>query len=221
MVPAWTPDLRFAGQTVFVVGGGPSLRDVDLRRLRGHRVAVCNQMGHALPWADLLFFNDFAWWERPSNAALCARWGQLVCTQSHRAAEIAGIPSGIRRVAYEYRDDFPPPGSPVCRFGTSSGHKTVSLVLCMGATRIVLLGMDCRMIGGRSHAHDAYSHRDESGAMRTWLEGPRGWRGWGASASERGGAIVNASAISALREFPIVDLDEELARDAGGTRRPT
>ena len=208
MLDFWRPTRLFDGERVFVLGGGPSLRGVDLTRLRERACIAVNQMGHLAPWSQVLFFSDASWMRQPANLALVASWRGLVLTSSHRAQHT--LPEKVRRVHFERgrRPELHPPGSHAVGWGRSSGHKAVSLAHTLGASRIVMLGFDCRRDAeGHSHAHDAYSHRDES-AMRTWLEH---WEGWGEAARRAGAIVVNASPGSAVREFPATTLDEELA----------
>jgi hypothetical protein len=69
-----------------------------------------------------------------------------------------------------------------------------------------MLGFDCRMTEGRSHAHEAYRHSDDN-AFVNWLPA---WRGWRAAAEKLGVRIVNAAPDSAIDEFDKTSLTEEL-----------
>ena len=62
----WRPQPLWPGATAFVLGGGPSLRDVDLTRLKGGAAKVCavNEASKHAPWADLLYFSDKSWYQK-------------------------------------------------------------------------------------------------------------------------------------------------------------
>jgi hypothetical protein len=77
----WSVPREWPGETAFVVGGGPSVRDVDLGALRGRRVIAINSSVYAVPWADYLYFGDFRWWnEGPNQAAAMCFGGRIVTT---------------------------------------------------------------------------------------------------------------------------------------------
>ena len=46
------------GGECFLLGGGPSLHEVDVNRLRGRRVIAINQGYKLGDWIDVLFFGD-------------------------------------------------------------------------------------------------------------------------------------------------------------------
>jgi hypothetical protein len=63
----WAVPQEWPGETVFIVGGGPSVLGQDLNRLRGRRVIAINSSVFKLPWADILYFGDFRWWNEVEN----------------------------------------------------------------------------------------------------------------------------------------------------------
>ena len=58
----WRPTKEWAGETAFIVGGGPSALHADLSTLRGRKVIAINSSWRAMPWADFLVFSDNRWW---------------------------------------------------------------------------------------------------------------------------------------------------------------
>lgn len=199
----WTPTPLFAGRTVFVLGGGPSLSCFDVRRLDPTDVIAVNTAGEMMPNAAVLFWRDASW--ASANEAVIDAWPALrITTHASR-----GLSAHV--VQIERRNDFPPPGSMAVRWGPSSGHVAVALALAMGAAKIVLVGFDGRLVKGRSHWHDRYR------AIRrpaTYERFNAAWSGWRAAAARRRVEIVNATSGSAIDEFPIVALDALLPRQA-------
>ncbi|AMS41166.1 hypothetical protein [Aminobacter aminovorans] len=204
----WAPDLRFAGETVFVIGGGPSLAGFDFSRLAGRRVIAVNSAGYDAPWADILFFHDNSWFEEERNRALVDGWSGLVMTVS-RHAKLAA-PERVMRVEIAQRPDFPIGQGPI-KAGRSSGQTAVSLAVAMGAAAVALLGFDMRDRNGVTHYHAdrplytaEHAERTVGEYAATFLPA---WAGWNAAAAKAGCRILNATPGSALTEFPTVDLE--------------
>ena len=78
----WTVPREWPGGTVFIVAGGASVLEHDLEQLRGRRVIVINSSVHAVPWADILYFGDWRWWNEPENRAAVAAFAGRVVTTS-------------------------------------------------------------------------------------------------------------------------------------------
>lgn len=204
----WTPDLRFAGETVFVIGGGPSLAGFDFSRLAGRRVIAVNSAGYDAPWADILFFHDNSWFEEERNRALVDGWSGLVMTVS-RHAKLAA-PERVVRVEIADRQDFPRGHGPI-KTGRSGGQTAVSLAVTLGAFRVVMLGFDMKDDGGVTHYHVDRPLYTKEHAARTVGEYAAtflpAWVGWNEAAVKAGCRILNATPGSALAEFPVVDLE--------------
>lgn len=192
----WTPPLVFEGQTVFIVGGGASLKGFDWSRLDGKRVVACNVAAYVVPFADAVVFADRRFFERHRN--LITDFRGLVVTTSKAAAE--SMPAKIKLVVPKLHDTLRP--------GPSSGHLGAWLAIEAGAKRVVLLGMDgARLRDGRSHFHDLYNE-----TLSHWGCGRliAGWHGWRKECELRGIEVFNASPISAVDEFKRVDIDAVL-----------
>ena len=156
----------------------------------------------------MLFFRDLDWYLRHRETV--EGWAGLAVT-TNRSAALAC--RRLTRVVTVHGADFPAPGSqqgehPAVRYGRSSGHLAVSLAIAMGARRVVLLGYDCRFVGGRSHWHDDYAAPIELVYTTDFLPA---WRGWGAAAERAGVEVVNATAGSAIAEFRFRPLAEILS----------
>jgi hypothetical protein len=79
MTALWSVPREWPGETVFIIGGGPSVLGQDLETLRGRRVIAINSSVYAVPWADVLFFGDWRWWD-DNRAAVTAFPGRVVTT---------------------------------------------------------------------------------------------------------------------------------------------
>lgn len=211
------PGTPWLGLTVFALASGPSLGVVarecwDALCWRQETEAIVLAVNSSVKTArlncvepDALFFTDLNWYE--ANADLIGAFpGRVFCVSRGARA----LCDKIERIENTHRRDFAV-GRPPMRDGRSSGHRAVSLAVMLGAKRIVLLGYDMRIdpVSGRSHCHDDYAHTQSDLDYRR--EFIPSFAGWHADALKVGCEIVNATPGSALSEFPMVDLQEELA----------
>lgn len=203
----WTPDQVFAGETVFCLASGPSLTQEIVDKIRGPRTIVVNTSVNLAPWADVLFFTDSGWYE--PRRELVANFAGLVISMSATAKR--ELPDKVKRVqgiGDPQGGCFPKLGSPGVRQGRSSGHTAVGLAIALGASRVILVGYDMRMVGGREHHHSEYSGpRDLDQYAREFVPA---FNGWNEDAHKVGVKILNATPLSAVREFPMVNLEEVL-----------
>lgn len=206
----WTPELVFAGETVFCLASGPSLTQSVAEVVRGRRSIVVNSSCMLAPWADVLYFTDSSWYA--ARQKLVEEWPGLVVSQS-RNAKIE-LPDKVKRVkgfgepSYMVTE-FPAIGSGVIRQGRSSGHTAVALAIAMAAKTIVLLGYDMRLVDGREHCHSEYKPEGRDLGQYATDFVPA-FSGWNAAALKMGVQILNATPGSAVTEFPFVDLDDVL-----------
>lgn len=199
----WTPQSIWKGATVFILGGGPSLRDFDARCLDGRCVLAINESVFLCPTADALYFQDGAWFKGRRSAL--REYRGLVLTVSREAKRL--YPDEIKRLCAEDRKDFLPE-QPTIKAGRSSGHTAVSVAVSSGPpARIVLLGYDMHSDGGRTHYHDAYSEPDEKIYAKSFIPSFNGWR---AAAEKVGVEVINATPGSALAEFRTMNIGEVL-----------
>jgi hypothetical protein len=77
----WTVPQEWAGQTAFIIAGGPSVLQQNLELIRGRNVIAINSSIHAAPWAKFVYFGDWRWWNASeNNAAVAAFQGRVVTT---------------------------------------------------------------------------------------------------------------------------------------------
>lgn len=196
----WTVAREWAGETVFVLAGGPSVADLDLSPLAGRRVIAINSAHLSWPMADIVFYADARWWT------------DLGSKESVRAARIvttgaAGPASGLHLVKVE-----PSPGIALdpCRVALrrTSVSGAINLAVHLGAARVVLLGVDGGLVNGRRHHHGVKypwplvdrcfdEHRVELEALAP-------------SVAAVGVEVLNCSPVSALRCWERIAFPEAL-----------
>jgi hypothetical protein len=188
------------GETVYILGGGPSLASVDLDQLRDERVIVINRSFRLALWADILYFSDRGWWLRDGAEAERRFMGELVTISDidHprvRRLHNTGL-TGLERDTTGLRN------------GTNSGYAAINLAYHLGAARIVLLGYDMRTVDGRTHAHGGYGVEAAvvshvlSSRMLPYFDGLVD------PLARAGVEVLNATEGSELKCWPIVELAE-------------
>lgn len=193
---------RWSGETVVIVGGGPSLTADDVAFCRGRaRVVVINDGYKLAPWADLLYACDDAWWNRHDGAGGFAgeRW-----TCSRKSAERWGL----RWISAEHRRGLST-SRKFIHFGRHSGYQALNLVALTGPAKIVLLGFDCCAEGDRTHWFGEHPGKIEVKrdfeAWRRWIDGAA------SPLAAMGIVAVNASRRSALTAFSRMTIEQALA----------
>ncbi len=128
------------------LGGGPSLTQQDVDRLKGKaRVIAVNDAFKLCPWADVLYACDMKWWMYHHEAAVA--FAGLKVTLDEDAPRKWPVIKGVKntgRVGLE----TDPTG---VRTGINGGYQAINLAYHFGAKRILLLGYDMRLVKGKRH----------------------------------------------------------------------
>jgi hypothetical protein len=150
MIKYWSVAREWAGETVFIIAGGPSVLRQNLELLHGHRVIVINSSIHAVPWADILYFGDWRWFNEAENRAAIARFIGRVVTTSKMVNDA--------KILVCRRSN--PPGLAVERdtlmqkWTSLTGATNLAAHLIGAGGTIVWLGADgCYGSDGRTHHH--------------------------------------------------------------------
>lgn len=208
---------------VIVAASGPSL-DVKVARtcrfarwLNGWRVLAVNDAWRLMPFADALYACDRNWWTLHKGVPSFEgeKWtthetdprGQHVNDKSAIADQY-----GLRCVRGSDGDGFSTdPG--VIHYGSNSGYQAINLALLRGATKVVLVGFDMRVVDGKRHF---FGDHPAPLSNETTYEQFRGF--FERAAKFCTTPIVNATPGSALKGFPLMPLEEAL-RDEHQERR--
>lgn len=212
----WTAPKLWPGNTAFILGGGPSLDDMDLTPLHARRCVGTNDAYAKGQWVDAVVFGDTGWYnihnvdwiERPdgfhhlgfrrysglkvtNNVALLGRPGIKVMERKN-----VGLSMNQRCLAWNF----------------NTGAAAINLAVLLGAARVVLLGFDMKLgKGRRSNWHHNLKDKPNAEVYPKFLKWFRQLhKEWQAKCPEV--AIVNATPGSALKLFPMVDYEEELKR---------
>lgn len=185
-----------AGETVFILGSGPSLTRVVVDQVRDRKTIAVNSSARLAPWATYLFFADNSWFR--DHRPIVDTFPGIVITASERAERR----STVRKVIL-----VKPPVIQSKRL--SSAHHAVDVALALGAAVIVLLGCDCRAASdGRTHCHDDHKHNPV-----VYAEFVEMWGEYPGRAARHGARIINSTPGSAIAHFPQISLDRVLGGD--------
>lgn len=210
--PRWQIPTLWPGETVVVLGGGPSLTREQVEACRGAcRVIAVNTAYQVAPWADLLYFCDWewlGWWK--ADPAFRSFAGLRVALENARSWEVD--PSIL--VVENYGNPEPPECVGIAEPGDglfthrSAGAQAIELAAKLGAARILLLGFDMRAVNGRTHYHMSHRRptipRDYEMTMLPWFAP------LGEALRARGVEVVNCTPGSAIACFRRSTVEREL-----------
>lgn len=177
------------GERCFILGGGPSLNDVDVSRLDGRVIAINNAYLKA-PKADVLYFADSRWydWNRDD---LHQYEGPLMVTR----ANLRNPAHDVKQVGKTLK--VPLSRDPAKIGGLCGGSNALNLAYLFGADPIILLGFD--MTPGNWHnLHRTEQKPDFAARFIPYFER------MAVELAKEGRTVVNATPGTAMTCFPIV-----------------
>jgi len=195
------PPGEWAGRRAFILGGGASLAAFDVGRLQGqgHVIAINDAGLDLAPWADILFFADG-----------CERWfgwnrDKLHLFKGARLVTRRRVPDVPKLHMLKHDADAALSRDPGVLAGFCSGASAINLAFHLGASEIVLLGFDMRP----GHWHDNHKlpnplpqpYRDQFMPSLTRMS---------FELAQDGCRVLNATPGSALRCFPVADIEDIL-----------
>ena len=136
------------GENVFVIGGGPSLRNFDPVDLEGRTVIVTNEAFTMFPDARALIFVDIGWWQKRKEEILSTFTGQIIGRGPYRTMYKR---DNLINVAFRSGDYWSE--DPRMLGGRNSGLAAINAAILMGAVRVFLLGFDMKPIEDRNNYH--------------------------------------------------------------------
>ena len=233
--PLWKVPRLWNRETCYMLGGGASLKLVDVSRLNGSRVVAVNNAYMLGQW-DALFFGDCRWYEWHHKGLADFKGLKVTtCTQHRDKPGILAINKKGGRDAGLSADPR------TLAWNLNSGSCAINLATLLGASRVILLGYDmrkrllchkcalpyddgepcwhcgkvgkgaCPHCGSTSaHPHSNWHFDHRSGAKPNHDPYGRFLKPFLAiskSAAEQKIEIINATPGSALTRFPIVHPD--------------
>ena len=210
---SWIADNRWWHDDVFILGGGPSLNDVNFDLIKGkHVIGVNNAYGDRISdnngklieykcrdWVDICFFGDGRWFDW-HEVWLRKFKGQIFscATRARHLERIIYVQRG-KSLGIEAKTN-------AIAWNRSSGAAAISLAYHFGAKRIILLGFDMRMIDGKGNWHtDHKTSRKDASVYRRFKEVFKHIK---EDADKLGVEVLNATPDSAIIDFKFVKLED-------------
>lgn len=203
----WSAPKIWPDSKVYIIGGGPSLSEMDLTPIHSQRVIGVNNAFELGDWVDCCYFGDSRWYDWNKDAL--KNFGGLKVTSFGREVSCRkGLP-GIHKISREHTLGISKKNN-VIFWNRSSGASAINLAYHFGAKIIVLLGFDMKMKGDMHNWHsqhkrfhippnDIYSNR----FIKVFGKISK-------DANTLGITILNATPDSAITNFKMVSLEESL-----------
>ena len=193
----------FLGETIYIVGGGPSLKDFDFELLRNRVVIAVNKAFLFLPFAQVLYWSDSSFYDSFKREIHEFKGIKVTKNPSPKAEDIINLVETGREGL-----ELEPNG---IRSGGNSGYAAINLAYHLGAKKIVLMGFDAKNgPGGNTHWHDGYVKKGASDEVmqRNWL--PH-YSSIVDALDERRVKIYNTSKLSEIKEIEKITYTEALS----------
>lgn len=201
----FAPGRIWDGRTAVVVAGGPSVtlrqvREIGVARSQDKcRVIAVSDAVYPCWFADVLFSSDAKWWDH--NSGVPTFDGSKVSRNCLGRYEV----DYLRETGAEGYD--PTPGT--IRHGSNSGHQAVHLAAQLGASRIIIVGMDFSDDGARDHWFGYHvGNMDMHSDVVEWR---RKFRILTDALAIEEVAVVNASLSSTIKWLPQTSLETAFA----------
>lgn len=204
-------DGDWAGRRCFIIGGGPSLKGFDWRRLDGElTIGINRAIEFMSPTISLSI--DRRWYDWTTTGAL----GEEA---KRRYAEFFGHKAMVSFDGYQYPDPVVTYGCPpnanklsaslkhgLCT-GGNSGLAALNLALCLGADPIYLLGFDCNSDSpAQEHYHDGYPEMQRGKVYKKFVA----HFNLVADQAKKRARIINVNPNSGLQCFEFGDMPERV-----------
>jgi hypothetical protein len=190
----------YKGQTVYIIGGGPSLKGFNWDLLKGKKVIAINR-AYEFCKAEVVYWTDgrFYQWNKDELDALTAT--KYTIQPSANQINVNVIRRGMRH-GLETNPSM-------LAHGDNSGYAAINLAYHLGAKQIVLLGYDMGNVNGESHFHDGYqvsATTDDTYETRFM----KGFPYLADMLKEKGINVWNVSPISKLTCFQRLTIEQAL-----------
>ena len=200
----WETKRFWEGKTVFVIGGGTSLKGFNWSLLHNKHVIGCNDAYKLGDWVDICCFGDAKWYRHHKNNGLATFGGIKVTWRSEfiddpNVMVLKGRPGGL----------FLKPEW--IGWNTNTGALAINLAVKLGCKKIILLGFDMKLReDGIGNWYDNQLDKPKNEVFKKFH------RGFVCLASDMKKkvpevVVLNANPDSDLDVFPKITLEEAFA----------
>ena len=190
------------GETVFIIGGGSSLKDFDFNLLKNKKTIAVNKAFMFHPTADVLYWSDsriYQWYKKDIDKFK---------GEKYTIKPYGGIGEEVKVLKNmgKHGLELSPDG---IKHGNNSGHAAMNLAYHYGVKRMILLGFDMQNVRGMSHFHDGYPVKQTRDEIYQKSMIPE-FHQISEDLKKKKVEVINANPDSALPFFKKVPLDKVL-----------
>lgn len=197
----WIAPKIWPGNECYILGGGPSLKEFDIKRLRGKRIIAVNMAYKFADWIDVLYFGDCRWLR--TNAEGLNKFAGLKITT---CGQYVGKP-GIKVISKINTPGLSTDPKNVV-WNLSSGACAINLATHFGVKKIILLGFDMHAINDKHHWHEYYERIKKNAKHDPYNRFMGKFGAIAKSLKTMGVECVNACSDSSLEVFPKIALED-------------
>lgn len=193
----------WAGETVYIIGGGPSLINFDWTRLGGKKTIAINKSILSYPNANILYWTDsrvYGWYKTEIDKFK----GLKITIRDH-----VTYPDDVKILRKSSKFGLEESRDSLCH-GNNSGYAAINLAYHLGVKKIVLLGYDMKNNGTQGHYHDGYPVPVTGDGVYKDQFIP-GFKILADLLKEKKIEVYNASLSSALTVWPKISIDQALS----------
>jgi len=189
------------GDTVYIVGGGPSLKNFNWNQLKGKHTIAINKAFQVMPWSEVVYWTDarFYRWNKPAIDSL--KGIKVTCRNAPSLAPDVVLLTTSGRTGLDKRPNF-------IRAGNNSGFAAINVAFHLGVKKIYLLGFDMESGDGKTHWHEGYGIRHDHKIYERNMIG--NFDGVFELLKTEGIELWNANPKSKLRSIPKCTVEDAL-----------
>lgn len=206
MLEVVRPILR--GGACIVAATGPSLTPevAAISQASGFKIIAVNDAYTLIPYADFLYACDGPWWDVHQGCPNFA--GEKWSSHQKQANEklVHAKRYGLKLVAGKHEKGFSK-NPEFIHYGSNSGFQAINLAILFGAVHIILVGFNMQSVSGRAHFFGDHKGRLNKSVNYTRFIGSFNVA---STMMPKGVKIVNATPKTALKCFPILDLERAI-----------
>ncbi|MCK5640805.1 MAG: hypothetical protein KAJ19_08410, partial [Gammaproteobacteria bacterium] len=132
--------------TIYIIGGGPSLIGFDWALLAGKSCIAVNKAYQVID-ADYIYFSDLRFWLAHQKELRDTRATKITGAKVEDSCLINFTFTGMKGLETKPNQ---------IRSGNNSGYAAMNVAYHLGATRIILLGFDMKFKNDKSHWHEGH-----------------------------------------------------------------
>jgi len=196
---------------IFMIGGGPSLKDFDWNRLAGKDCFAINRSYEVLPNAKYIYFADWDFFDRHKKGLL-AHSGKIITGYAKRLCKKRIEHPDVVEYTLTGADGLDTKSPGICH-GRNGGYAAINVAYHLGYTRIYLLGYDMGRVEGESHWHNGHPRIDPESIYTTMM---KHYDNLKQPLIDNKIEVFNLNPESNLKAFPFMERDKAL----GDKERP-